>query len=54
MARNGMEVTPDMEQQMVEHESRGQTVVLAAINSEGGMERGMKGGSGWVGEWVGG
>ena len=45
MARNGMEVTPDMEQQIVEHELRGQTVVLAAINSEGGREKGREGGN---------
>ena len=34
MERNGIHVTPDIEQQLVHHEERGQTVVLAAINSE--------------------
>ena len=34
MVRNGIDVTPDVEQQIVHHEERGQTVVLAAINSE--------------------
>ena len=34
MVRNGIDVTPDIEQQIVHHEERGQTVVLTAINSE--------------------
>ena len=44
MTRNGIEVTPDMEQQIVHHESRGQTVILSAINSEKGREGGKDGG----------
>lgn len=35
MVRNGIDVTPDIEEQIVHHEERGQTVVIAAINSEG-------------------
>ena len=34
MVRNGIDVTPDIEQQIVYYEQRGQTVVLAAINSK--------------------
>ena len=34
MVRNGIDVTGDIEEQVVYHEERGQTVVLAAINSE--------------------
>ena len=34
MVRNGIDVTPEIEQQIVHHEERGQTAVLAAINSE--------------------
>ena len=35
MVRNGIDVTPDIEQQIVHYEERGQTVVMTAINSEG-------------------
>ena len=34
MIRNGIDVTPEMEQEIVHHEERGHTVVLAAINSK--------------------
>lgn len=34
MVRNGIDVTPEIEQQMIYHEERGRTVVLTAINSE--------------------
>ena len=37
MVRNGIDVTPEMEEEMVHHEERGHTVVLAAINSEQGV-----------------
>ena len=38
MVRNGIDVTPEMEEQLVHHEERGHTVVLAAINSEQGVK----------------
>ena len=34
MVRNGIDVTPEIEQQMIYHEERGRTVVLTAINGE--------------------
>ena len=34
MVRNGIDVTPEIEQQMIYHEERGRTVVLTAFNSE--------------------